>query len=127
MPAPLVHLPDEIVLELDDVPGRGDPALAVRGGVLQRDGDGMVGGGGVDAQVDHLQAVVGFQPGGRVAHDVEKHVVHPRLVDQHMGHLGDAVGHVLHTGDASQRAPRRRHMPAAAPRGGRVILGPALR
>ena len=30
-------------------------------------------------------------------------------------------------GDASERAPRRRHMPAAAPRGGRVVLGPALR
>ena len=77
-------------------------ALAARGGVFHRDGDGVLGGAGVDDQVHHLQTVVGFQPRGRVPHEVEEHVVYPRLVDQHMGHLGGAVGHVLHTRDTRE-------------------------
>ena len=77
-------------------------ALAAGRGALQRHRDRVLRCPRVHRQVGHFPAVVGHEATGRLAHDVEEHVVHPRLVDQDMGHLGNALGHVLHPRHAVQ-------------------------
>ena len=84
-----------------------EPRLPRRGdrGAIQFMAGPLVAASPKKAQhVRVLVPVARRQPRGRAAHDVEEHVMHTRLVDQHMRHLRDAVGHVLHPGHAGEPA-----------------------
>ena len=64
--------------------------------VLELDGDRVLrGAAGVDRDVVGVQAVERRQLGRRPLHVVEQIGEHPRLVDDHVGHLGEALFDVV--------------------------------
>ena len=87
-----------------------DPARMRRIGALQRHGDGMVGGCAVHRHIDQAARIVRLEPAWRLAHQVQVEVMHARLVQHHVGELGQAVLGVLHAAVAHDacRAPSRR-------------------
>ena len=56
---------------------------------------------GLDLQRDELEAVVGLEPGRRLAHVVEQVLLHPRLVDDDVRQLRQAVLGVLDAAGAN--------------------------
>jgi hypothetical protein len=100
----------------DDVAGAHGFNLSfpARFGALKTDGDWMapVRRGGVDLQPGETPVVVRLQPVRRVAHDFQIEVVHPRLVEDHMRKLGEAVLDILDPAAAGDRLrPRRIRFP----------------
>ena len=99
----------------DDVLGpdrRGLPGLLA---LLQvRHGDGhrvLRSAAGVDPDVGGVQAVERRQPAGRALHVVEEVGQHPRLVDDHVRHLREALFDVLDASGARDPGPVLRVRP----------------
>ena len=63
---------------------------------FQPDRDRIIIGVQINVQIQHLQAVVRHQPRRRMAHDVQVHVVDPRLVEDHVRHFRQPVLDILH-------------------------------
>ena len=72
-------------------------ALWVR--ALKAHRNGIVARCLVNLEVQNPQPIVRFKPCWRILHDVEKEIMHPRLVDEDVRHFGNPVLHVLHAPD----------------------------
>src|SRR6185503_7068583 len=83
----------------DDVPGVHFELRARSVDPAQRDADRVLARLS-DGELDDLQAVVGLEPARGAAHRAEEEVVDPRLVEDHVRELGEAVLHVLDTAGA---------------------------
>ena len=82
----------------DDVPGA-DDALRALADIAQRDHHRVLAVG-LDFQGDEFQAVVGLEPGRRIAHVVEQVLLQPSLVDDEMREFRQAVLGVLNPSGA---------------------------
>ena len=90
----------------DDVPGADNDLLALACGISapQCDGDGMVVAL-VDGEAGELEAVIDLEPARRAPHRLQQVVMDPRLVDDHVRELRQAVLHVLHASGAHDPRP----------------------